>query len=271
MDWANEQWRKLFVRDTDSWLLLSWLARALFVFMLRKVDRAGVLETKRGPRGVAALVGMPLDQVEPALAELLEDGCVAIHDVGYVIPNFLDAQEARQSDAKRQRESRERRRGRSPAVTEGDDMSDVVTLGHTLSHDVTKEEKEERDKKEESDPARELAVVACDAINGLARTQYRPDSEATLKFCRKLAKARVTPDQLRSAITHVGRPWLGTAYADKIRPQTLLQFDRVRAALDDINAGNGRNANNNGGRKPNPLPSVGSIVFEDGTEVRHAA
>lgn len=110
MDWSNERYVRVYTRDTETWKLLTWEARALFVLLLRKVDRAGVLETKRGARGVAALVEMPPDLVEPALALLLEEGCVAVHEVGYCVPNYLEAQEAKASDAQRQRMSRERRR-----------------------------------------------------------------------------------------------------------------------------------------------------------------
>lgn len=125
MDWSNERYVRLYTRDTDSWLVLSWQARALLTFLLRKVDRAGVLETKRGALGVAAAVGMPLDEVQRALPELLTDGCVTEHGRGYVIPNFLAAQEAIQSDKQRSKEYRQRRRDKAVApagraVTNGD-------------------------------------------------------------------------------------------------------------------------------------------------------
>lgn len=110
MDWSNERYVRLYTRDTETWKLLTWEGRALLTLLLRKVDRAGVLETKHGARGVAALVELPLDLVERGLPQLLEDGTVAAHAVGYYIPKFLEAQEAPASDALRQKEARERRR-----------------------------------------------------------------------------------------------------------------------------------------------------------------
>lgn len=109
MDWANERYVRLYTRDTDDWLCLSFEAQSLWCLVLRKLDRAGVLETKRGARGVAALVRGPVDVVERALTELLTDGCLVEHPRGYLAPNFIEAQETSQSDPQRTRESRARR------------------------------------------------------------------------------------------------------------------------------------------------------------------
>ncbi|MDQ3300768.1 MAG: hypothetical protein M3619_29650 [Myxococcota bacterium] len=84
-----------------------------------------------------------------------------------------------------------------------------------------------------------LAAVAVGTIEGITGRTFRADSEVTLRPCRKLAKRRVAPEQLRAAILHVAQPWVGTKFEDKIRPATLLQFERVTAALDDLAAGNG--------------------------------
>jgi hypothetical protein len=122
MDWSNERYVRLYTRDTTNWTVLSWQARSLWCLLMRKLDRAGVLEMGRhGPRGLAVVVGMPLDVVQPALQELLEDGCIVLCGTALVAPNFMDAQDAPQSDAQRKRESRARYRdlalhGRSVAA-----------------------------------------------------------------------------------------------------------------------------------------------------------
>jgi hypothetical protein len=110
MDWANERYVRVYTRDTESWLCLGWEAQCLLLKMLRKADRAGAVETKRGSKGLAALVVMPADVVERVLPELLEDGCVEQKPSGFLIVNFIEAQEASMSPAARQRDSRERRR-----------------------------------------------------------------------------------------------------------------------------------------------------------------
>jgi hypothetical protein len=111
MDWANERYVRVYTRDTPEWMSLSFPAQGLLVLMLRKVSRAGILELGRlGKRGVFIAIGHAHQaaMLEPALEELLEDGCVQINGDTLVIPNFLEAQETPASDAQRAREHRAR-------------------------------------------------------------------------------------------------------------------------------------------------------------------
>ena len=132
MDWSNEIYVKVYVRDTDDDLALSWEARALWDRLMKKFDRSGLLATKRGSRGVTAASLMPLEVVERALPELLADGRLVEVEGGYFAPNFLAAQEAIKSDKLRQREARERRRAgvqpRNASVTPRDATVTDVTL-----------------------------------------------------------------------------------------------------------------------------------------------
>ncbi|MFN0248629.1 MAG: hypothetical protein ACKV2T_17190 [Kofleriaceae bacterium] len=66
-----------------------------------------------GIDGLAAHLEVPIDIVERGLSQLLKRGTVVKGETQYVLPKFMDAQEARQSDAQRQRESRERRRAKA--------------------------------------------------------------------------------------------------------------------------------------------------------------
>jgi hypothetical protein len=116
MRWEDERWVKVYTRDTAEWLALGWEAQALFLLLLRKSDRAGLLHSGRARvRGLAALAGMPLEVVERALPLLLEDGCVQETDKGFLIPNFIAAQEAETSGAQRSRTLRERDRDKALA------------------------------------------------------------------------------------------------------------------------------------------------------------
>lgn len=113
MRWEDERYVRIYTRDTPEWSALSWEARALFLFMLRKCDRAGLIHLgKSGTRGLAGLVAMPLESVERALPELLDDGCceLAGERSQLVIPNFIEAQESKASTVERQRAYRERAR-----------------------------------------------------------------------------------------------------------------------------------------------------------------
>lgn len=127
MRWEDERWVKVYTRDTGEWLALGWEAQALFLFALRKADRAGILKTgKMRTRGLAGMTGMPLDVVERVVPLLLEDGCLRETDGGYVIPNFLAAQEALTSASQRKRDQRERARDRALADGMPDGTSGMV-------------------------------------------------------------------------------------------------------------------------------------------------
>ena len=111
-----------------------------------------------------------------------------------------------------------------------------------------------------SDKAAELAAVAVDAINSLTGKCFRQTSKATLDDCTKLARHGVTATQLRAAVLHVGKPWVGhPIYDSRVCPSTLLQVKRVLAAIDEIDAGPARP-----GLRivPNEQPS---IAFDDGS------
>ena len=119
MRWEDENYVRVYTRDTVSWKLLSWEARALFVFICRKVDRAGVMDVgPHGCRGVAAVVEMPVDVVERALPELTTDGCIREADQSLVIPNFIEAQEAKMSPKLRAKLYRDRRKVRGELLGE---------------------------------------------------------------------------------------------------------------------------------------------------------
>lgn len=148
MDWSNEPYVRVYTRETDDDIALSWEARAVWDAAMKRFDRSGIVSTKRRARGLAALIRIPAEVVERALPELLEDGRIREVDGGYIAPNFIAAQEASKSDRFRQKEVRDRRRasvtGRDSNVTKSDsnvttghDATEPVTSTHDASHDVT--------------------------------------------------------------------------------------------------------------------------------------
>lgn len=155
MDWANERYVRMYIRDTDDLLVLSWEARALLWEIMRKVDRAGVLETRRGARGIAAITRLPADVVERVLPELMDGAGSPLieHPRGYLMRNFIEAQETPSTDRLRAQESRGRRRdlamgvtvtnrdsavtNRDATITFRDEASRGVTRRHAASHGVT--------------------------------------------------------------------------------------------------------------------------------------
>lgn len=146
MDWANERYVRIYTRDTADLLAIGWEGRAVLWEVLRKCDRAGVLDGD--PDTLPDMLRMPREITEAGLPRLLKRGVVEEGEIDgspcFVVVNFLDAQEAKQSDCQRKRESRARRRerarlpenvtARDSKVTERDQN---VTGSHTPSQSVT--------------------------------------------------------------------------------------------------------------------------------------
>lgn len=156
MDWRNELWVKLYKRETDDDLLLSWEARALWHEMLKRFDRSGRLSTRRGHLGLAAMVRIPVEVVERVVTELENDGRIRRTDTGYFAPNYAAAQNSRQSDVLRKRESRERERIRN----QENQLSHPVTSGHEMSRsDKIRTEEKARPRLSDSVTIRDESAV----------------------------------------------------------------------------------------------------------------
>lgn len=116
MNWEDERWVKMYTRDSVTWLSWDWRARFVMMSLIRKVDRAGVVDVgSRGTDALASLLDIPSDIVRDGVAQLVlpnDDGKPTIVWNGpqLVLLNFIDAQEAKASSSARQKASRERRR-----------------------------------------------------------------------------------------------------------------------------------------------------------------
>lgn len=111
MDFADESYVRLYTRDTLSWKRLGWEGQALFCLMLRKVDRAGILEGTGSPvEDVALFIEMPTDIVRVGLERLIKQEIVQVSGDNLIIPKFIEAQAVVRGPKERQRECRERKR-----------------------------------------------------------------------------------------------------------------------------------------------------------------
>ena len=144
LNWSDERYARIYSRDTMDWLLLSWRARGLYALLRRAADRSGIIRLGRaGRRGVAALVNAvnEADEVLAALGELERDGWIELGDAGsgsgpcIVIPEFIESEEARTSDAARQRVRRERVRDKARAnVIASTDSHETGQDRHASGH-----------------------------------------------------------------------------------------------------------------------------------------
>lgn len=125
VNWEHERYVRIYTRDTGDWLNLSFDAQAVWLMMLRKLDRDGFIHLgKMGRAALPLLLGHPelAERIDLGLEELLLDGCVTeVTEVtGFVTalraPNFSEAQEWVATNAERQRKHRERKR--SETLTE---------------------------------------------------------------------------------------------------------------------------------------------------------
>ena len=138
MRFEDERYVRLFTRDTTTWKLLPWQAKCLLPLLLRKVDRAGIVEVgEDAEEGVAALTDLPPSFVKEALPGLLARKVFVLNGEVLVMPNFPAAQEAKASDRARQAAKRERDRLAAMGVTQRDGASRGVTERHAESRGVT--------------------------------------------------------------------------------------------------------------------------------------
>lgn len=133
MDWSNEDYVRVYIRETPDDLDLSWQALALWRMLLTKFDRSGLIPVRKGWESIARLIRWPVEVVAEAGPELVTDGRIRVVDAGLFAPNFVAAQTATKSDKARQRESRDRRRAAAEAMND----VELPDSRHAVSHDVT--------------------------------------------------------------------------------------------------------------------------------------
>lgn len=119
MDYENERYIKVYVRDTLNWAALGWEGQAILALLMRKMDRVGIVDigSLDPVAALAALTGMPREIAAIAWPRLSapEDPALVLRGgktAAIFMPNFLPGQEANQSDTARQKKSRETRRAR---------------------------------------------------------------------------------------------------------------------------------------------------------------
>jgi len=159
LDFSDERYVRVYTRDTATWECLEWDGQCVFVLLMRKVDRAGVLDFGDGntvEEAVKAVTRLPLHVVETGLPKLLKHKVLAIIDQQLVIIKFIEAQEAVHSEKFRSREYRAKRRDlrrrglpdTEPAVTKRDakdrsrdddeDANEADGVNGRPQHSVTK-------------------------------------------------------------------------------------------------------------------------------------
>lgn len=121
MRFEDEQYIRLYKRDTTTWLMLNWQGRCILPLIFRKLDRAGLLDLgEDGYDALAAHIQVPIEVVEEGMKSILRRNALVLREDGLLVaPRFIDAQEAKQSDKARQKSARERARDIAAAAAKG--------------------------------------------------------------------------------------------------------------------------------------------------------
>jgi hypothetical protein len=156
LEWDQERWVKVYVRDSGDFAMLSWDAKALLLMLWRKADPLGVVRS--AARCLPAFLGHRENaaQIEQGLADLEAIGAVEVRPDSLRLLEFVDAQSAVLCDRVRQAARRDRKAVsgntlESQNVTESHAMSRDVTHGHAASRDVTTRQDQTRQEESRSD------------------------------------------------------------------------------------------------------------------------
>lgn len=118
MNWSDENYVKVYTRDTLTWRSWNWQARTVFLHLTRKLDGAGLIEVGRmDPVDALALqLDLPREVVAEGLPHLLATDTLELVQAGILVPNWIDAQEARKTEAQKKRDQRSRARDQRRAT-----------------------------------------------------------------------------------------------------------------------------------------------------------
>lgn len=159
MKYDEENWIKLYTRDTAGWLSVSWQARGLSLEIARKLPKkTGELSLgRKGLEALGALLRAPWLEIEPYVRELIEDGRLVYDAERQTIsdPQHADRQEAVTSGRVRTQEWRTRK---AESANDASPRDACVTGGDAAvtprDQEKRREEKEEIPLTPQGDPGR---------------------------------------------------------------------------------------------------------------------
>lgn len=146
MNWEDEFYVRIYIRDTPTWLLWSWEAKCIFPLIMRKLDRAGVMDIgdENLYETVSIVINVPVEVVKPGLDAIIKKKTFVFKNKQLSCPNYIPAQEATSSDRARAALSRRRRADKARAGIDQEPESDAekasqnVTDCHKTNGIVTK-------------------------------------------------------------------------------------------------------------------------------------
>gem|GEM_PF-4255592 len=122
MNFEDEEYVRLYCKDTVTVRKIGWEGRLVLWEIMRKVDCAGVLDLEEGDdevEAISSLIGVPEEIVRVGLERLASRNVTARHGASLVITKFVEAQNAKRSDRLRAQEYRDRKKLEGLSVASG--------------------------------------------------------------------------------------------------------------------------------------------------------
>lgn len=142
MNFEDEHYVRIYTRDTKSWLRWGWEGQAVFVAVMRKLDKAGVMDIDDPIEDVALVTGIPVEIVAIGLPRVLKSGTFEVRQGHLICPRYIEGQSTPKSDAQRMRELRERRSAKARGVANVTFRNETVRVGSGCSVGAETDEKQ---------------------------------------------------------------------------------------------------------------------------------
>lgn len=142
MNFEDERYVRLFTRDTPNMIRMTWEARAVLPWIMRKLDRSGSIDLgasgAEGLEALAELIRMPVTIVTAGVTDLIKRKTLAIRGVTIIMPNFSMAQEIPKTDAERARAYRDRKKAKRLEESDSSDQFTNPQVGLPIVTNVTR-------------------------------------------------------------------------------------------------------------------------------------
>ena len=230
MNYEDESYVRIYTRDDATWKRLRFAGQTLYMHLMRKVDRAGVLDglDPVDPAGdIEVLVDVPRALVEEGLARMLAAKVAELHEGTLVIVDYVASQTAHKSSTTRSRDSRERRAaearrrciaavpaapsdaplpsgaGRDETQRQSPERNDLQPLTVPVPVPVPVPNPTEREREPRAHDARDVRGL----VTGLAdargmRTKFRRDWRPNDSHIARAQESGITPDRFKELTEH---------------------------------------------------------------------
>lgn len=229
MNFEDEHYVRVYTKDSKTWMRWGWEGQTVFMHLMRRLDKAGVLDDIEDPvPDVALITGLPEEVVAKGLPRLLDSGTLQHANRLLVAPRYIEGQTSKRSDAVRAKESRERRRQTAM-------LSQIVTDRHESEQPVTSRNASERSRSQVDDVTeRDGAVTNRDQTSqSVTERHANPVPRHSTQYNADQRSATQSSDSARDPAdppSQVSHPRLESTRPDNHIPDTPARAPSVPPA-----------------------------------------